>query len=374
MQKKILLLSGYDAKSHKLWRERLVSLLPEYQWTQLTLPPRNFNWRIRSNSLHWASTQRKTLCGDYDLLLATSMVDLSSLRGLVPELCRLPTAIYFHENQFAYPPNKQAEKNIEPILVPIYAALCADKLIFNSEYNRNTFLEGTKNLFKKLPDKLPKEVLEKFENNRIIPVPAENPGKVKHTSSTNQINVVWNHRWEYDKGPERLMRLIAEIDERRLPICFHIVGEQFRETPRVFEDIQLKLSSHSKRLSMEPGTFGYISNHFEYYSLLQKSDVVLSTALHDFQGLAVQEACLAGCSPLTPNALAYPEYIPTNCMYKNIDDEKLQTSEIITMLIKLLELKQRNFALPQVDLKHYTGKFLKNKYNQLIQELSASKG
>ena len=369
MQKKILLLSGYDAKSHKLWRERLVSLLPEYEWTQLILPPRNFNWRIRSNSLQWASTHRETLCRNYDLLLTTSMVDLSSLRGFVPELSRLPTAVYFHENQFAYPLNKQAEKNIEPILVPIYTALCADKLIFNSNYNRYTFLKGVKNLFEKLPDKLPKEILKKLENNRIIPVPAENPGKAKPIKLINQLDVVWNHRWEYDKGPERLLRLIEEVDARSLPIRFHIVGEQFRGTPKVFADIQLRSSLHAKRLGMEPGAFGYISNRLEYYTLLQKSDVVLSTALHDFQGLAVQEACLAGCSPLTPHALAYPEYIPTNCMYKNIDNEKMRTRELIEMLNKLLKLKKENYSLPQVALEHYTGKFLKNKYNELVKEL-----
>ena len=165
------------------------------------------------------------------------------------------------------------------------------------------------------------------------------------------------------------MRLIEEVDARSLPIRFHIVGEQFRGTPKVFADIQLRSSLHAKRLGMEPGAFGYISNRLEYYTLLQKSDVVLSTALHDFQGLAVQEACLAGCSPLTPHALAYPEYIPTNCMYKNIDNEKMRTRELIEMLNKLLKLKKENYSLPQVALEHYTGKFLKNKYNELVKEL-----
>jgi len=51
---KILLLSAYDAASHRHWREMLVTGFPEHDWTVLTLPPRHFNWRMRGNALSWA--------------------------------------------------------------------------------------------------------------------------------------------------------------------------------------------------------------------------------------------------------------------------------------------------------------------------------
>ena len=112
---------------------------------------------------------------------------------------------------------------------------------------------------------------------------------------------------------------------------FHIVGEQFRHIPKAFRDIQLKLQSHASRLGLELGTFGYVNSRLEYHALLQSSDLVLSTALHDFQGLAIQEACLAGCSPITPRALVYPEYIPENCMYGNSGSGKEQAIEIVAV-------------------------------------------
>ena len=108
-----LLLSAYDARSHALWRYRIAEMTPEVSWLELTLPPRNFNWRIRSNSLHWAFNNRDELTDNYNFLLATSMVDLSSLRGFVPQLGCIPNIIYFHENQFAYPSNQQKIENIE---------------------------------------------------------------------------------------------------------------------------------------------------------------------------------------------------------------------------------------------------------------------
>ena len=78
---RVLLLSAYDAESHRRWRKGLVKHLPDFDWTVLTLPPRFFSWRIRGNPLSWAFLERKTLEKEYDCLLATSMVDLAVLRG-----------------------------------------------------------------------------------------------------------------------------------------------------------------------------------------------------------------------------------------------------------------------------------------------------
>ena len=88
---RILLLSAYDAHSHRRWRQGLVAAFPEWQWTVLTLPPRYFSWRVRGNSLSWAFSERETLEQPYDVLIATSMTDLSALKGLVPALASVPS-------------------------------------------------------------------------------------------------------------------------------------------------------------------------------------------------------------------------------------------------------------------------------------------
>ena len=95
---RILLLSAYDAQSHKYWREALVDEFPEHHWTQLVLPGRYFSWRIRGNSMQWALGAKATLDQPYDLVLATSMVDLASLKGFVANLANIPSILYFHEN------------------------------------------------------------------------------------------------------------------------------------------------------------------------------------------------------------------------------------------------------------------------------------
>jgi glycosyltransferase involved in cell wall biosynthesis len=44
-----------------------------------------------------------------------------------------------------------------------------------------------------------------------------------------------------------------------------------------------------------------------YRATLGRAAIVVSTALHEFQGLSVMEAVSAGCTPLVPDALCYPE-------------------------------------------------------------------
>jgi len=373
MTYRILLLSAYDAMSHKMWREGLEQMFPEHAWTQLKLPPRNFNWRIRGNSLQWALNERERLEQDYDLLIATSMVDLASLRGFVPQLSRLPSLVYFHENQFVYPAgSEQRASNIEPQLVPLYAAFCADAIAFNSDYNRSTFLQGAAQLLDRLPDKLGPALLAKLETSVVLPVPVQEFERPDAAEATKTIlDVVWNHRWEYDKGPHRLLQLVETIAARRLPIRLHVVGQQFRSLPEGFVQIGSLLQQHAAALGMEAGQFGFIEDRSEYITLLRHCDVVLSTAAHDFQGLAMQEACALGCTPLAPNALVYPEYIQPACLYEctGQDGQEGGVAELLDRLLQWQQMRSGGVALPKLELQHFTPRALKPRYAELFARL-----
>ena len=55
--------------------------------------------------------------------------------------------------------------------------------------------------------------------------------------------------------------------------------------------------------------WGFVERREKYFELLSKSDVIVSTALHEFFGLSVVEAIYAGVHPLLPRRLSYPEII-----------------------------------------------------------------
>lgn len=373
MSYRILLLSAYDAMSHNIWRTRLQHMFPEHQWTQLHLPPRHFSWRIRGNSLQWALRERECLTRDYDLLIATSMVDLASLRGIVPELSKLPSLVYFHENQFVYPQGREHRpKNIEPQLVPLYAAYCADAIAFNSDYNRSTFLMGAAELFERLPDRLWPALENKFLQSEVIPVPLEQfTGAAPSREPGESLDVVWNHRWEYDKGPRLLLQIAEQIQAQKLPIRLHVVGQRFRAAPNEFDRIGELLQQHAAELGMQPGSFGFIKDRDEYTDLLRRSDVVLSTALHDFQGLAIQEACSLGCTPLAPDDLVYPEYIPAQFLYPAPGgaEGEVSCAAILNKLGAWQAMRRESLELPKLSLVEYSQESLHAKYAELFERL-----
>ena len=304
---KILLLSAYDADSHQYWRQHLVANFPAYEWTQLVLPGRYFNWRIRGNSLQWALEQEATLKAGYDLIIATSMVDLSALKGFVPELAQTPSLVYFHENQFAYPEGDSGQIFLEPKMVNLYTAFAADKLLFNSDYNRRSFLDGISKLVKQLPEKLPGLVDKLTRKSHVLPVPIKlgQAPAVACRQVEPVPQLVWNHRWEYDKGPELLLACMDELKRRNVTVQLHLLGQQFRRVPAALEEL---LQRHKDSL----GQVGYVASRAEYEALLGQADYVVSTADHEFQGLAVGEAIQYGCLPLLPDRLSYPDLVATN--------------------------------------------------------------
>nr|WP_297398399.1 DUF3524 domain-containing protein [uncultured Marinobacter sp.] len=79
---RILLLSGYDAASHKRWRDQLTGMFSDYHWHTLALPPRFFRWRIRGNPLTWLN--EPALQERWDLVIATSMVDWPHSGASIP--------------------------------------------------------------------------------------------------------------------------------------------------------------------------------------------------------------------------------------------------------------------------------------------------
>ena len=170
---RVLLLSAYEAVSHRYWAERLMSELDDWSWTYLSLPARHFAWRIRGNPLSWWLKEYETLNQTFDVVLATSMVDVATLIGLFPHLGRAHKVVYFHENQFAYPVSSQQGDQVEAKMVNLYAALAADTLIFNSAYNRDSFFSGARQFLKKMPENLP--IAEPLEQRRrqasVLPVP-----------------------------------------------------------------------------------------------------------------------------------------------------------------------------------------------------------
>ena len=376
---RILLLSGYDADSHRRWREGLVAAFPEHQWTTLALPGRYFSWRVRGNSLTWAFTERECLEADYDLLIATSMVDLSALRGMVPKLA-IATLVYFHENQFAYPKSHHQHSSVEPQILNLYSALCADAVMFNSDYNRQSFLTGVCQLLTKLPDHVPPGIVKQLtDKSGVLPVPLENscydlaayfrchPEKISWSNRDlkkprRSLRLLWAARFEYDKGGERLLLILKGLKQRGVDFELALLGQAFRHSPPVFAEIEQQFSEQLIQ-------FGYEPSLARFRAYLSQADIVLSTAIHEFQGLAVLEAVAAGCVPVVPARLAYLDLYASQYQY-DCDEKHSQTeaNSAINKIIELWHAIQQGHDLG-IDVSGYSWSAQKPKYQALMDGL-----
>jgi glycosyltransferase involved in cell wall biosynthesis len=116
------------------------------------------------------------------------------------------------------------------------------------------------------------------------------------------IHLLWAARWEHDKNPADLLRALVLVQEQGVNFRLSVIGEQFRKLPDEFELIR-------KRFQNSIVHWGYQSSRDDYWRVLADADVFVSTAQHEFFGIAAAEAISVGLYPLLPNRLAYPELI-----------------------------------------------------------------
>ena len=330
------MISGYDASSHRYWRELLEQQLPEYHWTQIALPDRYFYWRARGNALSLAFTKQTELNQTYDLIIVTSMVDLSALRGFCPHLAAVPTIVYFHENQFAYPVEESSNLvNIQ--LLSIYSALCADQILFNSAYNKTTYIDGVQSLLTRLPDEIPKDIDKQLlSKSSVIPVPlASDMSIVKRSENLSEtVQIVWNHRWEFDKQPEVFFSALTQLKNAGYAFKLHILGQSFRKQPDMFLQA-------SEKFADEILTYGH-QTRSSYLAILAEADIVVSSSLHEFQGISMLEAIASGCTPIAPDRLVYPEYIPKQLLYSITNDVQTESASLCTKLQDVIDNRVRH--------------------------------
>ena len=304
------LLSAYRAESHAAWADWLVSTFSELDWQRFELPGRHFAWRIRGNPLSWLDS----LPDDApDLIVATSMVDLATLKGLHPRLGSVPTVYYFHENQFVYPQGKAQLRALEPKMVQLYGGLAADRVLFNSEYNRSGFLEGVTRLLNRMPDHVPPGVIDRLtEKSSVLPVPVK---PITPAAERDAGLIVWNHRWEHDKDPELFAEAMIALAGRGADFRLALLGWRHERTPEPLARLREVLGDRIVADACLPTN--------EYRALLARAGIVVSTSKHEFQGISMLEAASAGCIPLVPDGLVYPEIYPSEYRYPAGDRDAL---------------------------------------------------
>ncbi|KAM8749224.1 tRNA-queuosine alpha-mannosyltransferase isoform 5-T5 [Acanthopagrus schlegelii] len=351
----VLLVEAFYGGSHK----QLIDLLQEnISCSVCTLPAKKWHWRARTAALHFSQTI--PTCPSHRVLFCSSVLNLCELVALRPDLARLKKVLYFHENQLVYPVRKDQERDFQYGYNQILSWLLPEhKLVRRSHVDDIITPQDEQEAPRLLssPDESLTVSCEQQDPHQTTTAePRTDPRPVSEGDPEDQrrpLHIVWPHRWEHDKDPELFFSTLIKLKERRLDFHLSVLGETFTDPPEIFPEARRLLDRHILN-------WGFLPSKDDYLKVLCEADVVVSTAKHEFFGVAMLEAVHCGCYPLCPKALVYPEIFPAEYLYSTPE----QLCKRLQSLCRRPDVARRHVV--KVDTSSFSWSSLKERYETLL--------
>ena len=216
---RILALEPWYGGSHRNFLDGLVEH-SRHEYQTITMAARFWKWRMQGGAVSLARKTREVVEAGFkpDVLFASDMVNLPAYlaltRDLVPDV---PVVVYFHENQLTYPLPDGSERDFTYGYINYLSCLAADRVVFNSAFHRDQFLEALPLLLRAFPDYTHLHSVNRIrEKSEVLHLGIElerhdlyrDPVARAARERSGVMTVLWNQRWEYDKNPEGFFRLM----------------------------------------------------------------------------------------------------------------------------------------------------------------------
>ena len=358
----ILFLEPFYGGSHREFADGLVQH-SRHRIELHTLPARFWRWRMRGAALHFARAAARP--ADYDLLLVTDLMNVADLKAVWGAECP-PILLYVHENQLSYPKPEGEQRDFQFAFTDIASALAADVLVFNSRYHRDAYFAVLPEVLRRMPEYEPAWIPEALAAKARVLYPGCRlpPPRAGAGAGAAPPLVIWNHRWEFDKQPAAFFAALRKVQGAGVAFQVALLGENAQYVPREF-------IAARKWLGERVVQYGYLPSREAYLEWLGRGAVVVSTAIQENFGISVVEAVAAGCHPLLPNRLAYPEVIPAAfheaCLY---DDDEALADRLIALLSSPPVKPPPGLAAA---MRRYSWACLAEEYDNLFDEWSRAR-
>jgi glycosyltransferase involved in cell wall biosynthesis len=302
---RVIVCEPYFTGSHRAWAEGLAAN-STHDVRLVTHHGGFWRWRMQGAALTLAAEIRELAAawGRPDVLVVSDMVHVPALLGLARDaVAGVPVVVYFHENQLTYPTPDGEPVDHTYAMTNWLSMASADRVVFNSEHHRRDVLTALPKLLRQFPDHRHTSLIDDVTARaRVLPVGVDTERFGGPRPDNDPPVVLWNHRWEYDKDPATFFAALDAVAGSGVDFRLIVAGESYQTVPPAFE-------SARRRFSDRIVSFGTVADA-DYPALLRQADIVVSTARHEFFGVAVLEAVTAGALPLLPHRLSYPELVP----------------------------------------------------------------
>ncbi|MEM1094915.1 MAG: DUF3524 domain-containing protein [Bacteroidota bacterium] len=352
----ILGLEPWYGGSHKTFLNGLVAN-SAHTYHNITMAARFWKWRMHGGAVTLARKALHALDGGFtpDLIFASSMVNVPAFLALTRSaMPSVPVVVFFHENQLTYPLPEGKPRDYTYAYINYLSCLAADRIVFNSQFHFDEFMEALPILLRTFPDYTHLNTVQEIRAKCTVlhlgmdlqshDAFAADYSPHRWGPGMEPPIVLWNQRWEYDKNPEAFFRLMNRLDDIGCTFRLILAGEHFEEQPPEFERA-------FKRYAERILHYGYAEDFEEYSRLLHRADLIVSTSIHEFFGIAVMEAIYCGCHPLLPNRLSYPELIPETLHHPLLHAPILYDDDDALFRIMVRILKGEERPLPASTLK-----------------------
>lgn len=365
---KIALVEPFFSGSHKRWAKEYWRK-SRHEIELLTLKGHHWKWRMHVGAVSLAK-QFMQINYQPNLILATDMLDFGTFLGLTRSKSHaIATAIYFHENQITYPwsptdKDVQLKRNNQYGFINYTSALAADRVLFNSAFHQQSFLDSLPSFLKQFPDEKNLDTIEHIASKCEVlhlGMDLKKMDAYRTTSTHNEAVLVWNHRWEYDKNPKSFFKALFRLQAEGIPFKLIVLGASYPKVPSIFAEAKTKLANHILH-------FGYVDDFANYAKWLWQADILPVTSHQDFFGGSVVEAIYCNCYPILPNRLAYVEHIPKTLHADYFyESEEAFYQKLKSNIIHIDKIRQKQLVANFVA--SYDWSNLVNDYDNLLEKI-----
>ena len=130
------------------WVLDVITRLSRHRWRTMTLPARRIQRRVATSAVWFAEQYHRHPITRVDALFVTDALNLSEFIRLVPPMTRIPSLLYFQDNELAAP----TDDDLTGTTANLASAMAAGRFYFNSVFHKQMFMARLDVLARTQPD------------------------------------------------------------------------------------------------------------------------------------------------------------------------------------------------------------------------------